>query len=349
MYFRLIFNMSRRMKLLSDTMLNVIVVTTPHFNMSATAGFLDPFRAANYLEGKALVRWSILSEQGGACTASNGMTINTQKLSEARESRPDIAIISSSWTPEANRSTQLHTMLWRWERQGATLGALDTGAFILAEAGLLEGRRATVHYEHIDAFGEMYPDCEISEELFVYDGNRVSCCGGSASVDFALNLLRGTHGDEIANATARYIFHQSVRPVGTKQHAGDLEPLGNTAPSTVKRAIALMETHLETPLSIENISKQLGVSQRQLERLFREYVRKTPSLYYRDIRLDRARGLVTQTEMPLSQVALASGFASQVHFSRAYRERFGLPPRTDRVEGRVPFEFRAWPMHRRSE
>ena len=111
-----------------------------------------------------------------------------------------------------------------------------------------------------------------------------------------------------------------------------------------------MERHLEHPLPIGQICAEACVSQRQLDRLnrrgFRQYVLITPGEFYSDIRLDRARGLVTQTEMPLSQVALASGFASQVHFSRAYRTRFGLPPRQDRIEGRVPFEFRAWPMHR---
>lgn len=330
-----------------DRPLHVVVLVTPHFNMAATAGFLDPFRAANYLEGRVLVRWSVVSETGGACRASNGLTLETGRLGDLRETRPEMVVVSSSWTPEANRSAQLHSALWRWARQGATMGALDTGAFILAEAGLLKGRRATVHYEHIDAFGEMYPEVTLSEELFVYDGDRISCCGGSASLDFSLNILRGTHGDEVANAAARYLFHQSVRPAGTQQSAGALEPLGNTAPSSVKRAIALMERHLETPLPVAEIAGLTGLSLRQLERLFRQYVRKTPALYYRDIRLDRARGLVTQTEMPLSEVAVASGFASQIHFSRAYRARFGLPPRQDRVEGRVPFEFRAWPMHRR--
>ncbi|MEQ9260414.1 MAG: GlxA family transcriptional regulator [Roseovarius sp.] len=339
------------MKPLSDQPLNVVVLVTPHFNMAATAGFLDPFRAANYLEGRALVRWHVVSERGGPCMASNGLTLETRKMADLRrvqpELRPEMVVVSSSWTPEANRSAQLHSALWRWARQGATMGALDTGAFILAEAGLLTGRRATVHYEHIDAFGEMYPEVALSDELFVYDGNRISCCGGSASVDFALNILRGTHGDEVANAAARYLFHQSVRPAGAQQSAGALEPLGNTAPSSVKRAIALMERHLEGPLPVAEIARRTGLSLRQLERLFRQYVRKTPALYYRDIRLDRARGLVTQTEMPLSEVAVASGFSSQIHFSRAYRARFGLPPRQDRVEGRVPFEFRAWPMHRR--
>jgi AraC family carnitine catabolism transcriptional activator len=108
-----------------------------------------------------------------------------------------------------------------------------------------------------------------------------------------------------------------------------------------------MEQHLEQTLTIPELCRKVDISQRQLDRLFKQYVGKPPALYYRDIRLDRARGLVTQTDMLMSEIAIASGFSSQVHFSRAYRERFGLPPRSDRVEGRIPFEFRAWPMHRK--
>jgi len=334
---------------ISQTPFKILIVVTPHFNMAATMGFVDPFRVANYLDGTSRFRWQIVSERGGPCPASNGTELCTIPLAEVHGQRSDIVIVSSSWAPEMHSSTPLHAALWRWAGQGATLGALDTGAFILAQAGLLKGKRATVHYEHIDAFGEMYPDIGLSEELFVFDGNRISCAGGSAAVDFALNILRGALGDAQANAAARYLFHPCVRPAGSLQNAGPIEPLGNTAPRAVKRAIALMEKNLETPLPIAEICDATGISHRQLNRLFQTYVKKTPALYYRDIRLDRARGLVTQTEMAMAQVALASGFASQVHFSRAYRDRFGLPPRRDRIEGRVPFEFRAWPLHRKAK
>ncbi|MBN9273381.1 MAG: helix-turn-helix domain-containing protein, partial [Mesorhizobium sp.] len=117
---------------------------------------------------------------------------------------------------------------------------------------------------------------------------------------------------------------------------------------TVRQVISIMELHLEQTLTIPELCRKVDISQRQLDRLFKQYVGKPPALYYRDIRLDRARGLVTQTDMLMSEIAIASGFSSQVHFSRAYRERFGLSPRSDRVEGRIPFEFRAWPMHRKS-
>jgi AraC family carnitine catabolism transcriptional activator len=330
-----------------DTPLKLLVVVTPNFNMSATIGFIDPFRASNYLDGRVHFRWKIVSAEGGDCVASNGLSLPTRALAEVQGEHCDIVVVSSSWAPETYSTTSLHTALRNWGRQGCTLGALDTGAFILAEAGLLEGRRATVHYEHLDALIELYPSVEASEELFVFDGNRITCCGGSASVDLGLHLIRSIHGDVLANAAARYIFHQSLRDHGTPQNPDPVEPLGSTAPRGVRRAIRIMEQHLEEPLSIPEICERVGISHRQLDRLFARFVKKTPALYYRNIRLDRARGLVTQTDLPLSEVAIASGFSSQVHFSRAYRERFDLAPRADRVEGRVPFEFRAWPMHRK--
>lgn len=327
--------------------MKLVIIVTPHFNLAATTGFIDPFRAANYLDGAAHFAWDLVSVAGGPCLASNGMSVQTAPLAEVQGARRDMILISSSWTPEAHAGTRLRSALWRWAQAGATLGAIDTGAFILAQAGLLEGRRATVHYEHMDAFDERFTDCELSEALYVFDGNRISCAGGGASVDFALQIIRAAKGDALANAAARYLFHPVVRPPGTTQNAAQQEPLGNTAPSALKRSIALMERNLETPLPIADIARRIGISHRQLDRLFSEFVQKTPALYYRDIRLDRARGLVTQTDLAMSEIALASGFASQVHFSRAYRARFGLPPSRDRIEGRVPFQFRAWPMHRK--
>lgn len=331
----------------SAAALRALIIVTPNFNLAATVGFLDPFRAANYLNGSILFRWEIVSASGGEIIASNGLSIGTRALREVKGQPQDMVIVSSSWAPETYNSAPVHGALLRWARAGVTLGALDTGAFILAEAGLLKGKRATTHYEHIDSLKELYPETEITEDLFVFDGKLITCCGGSASTDFALHIIRSMHGDSLANAAARYLFHQSLRPQGSSQNPGSIEPLGSTAPGVLKRAIRIMEENLEEALSIPQICKRVRLSQRQLDRIFGQFVRKSPVLYYRDIRLDRARSLVTQTDMRLSEVAVACGFASQTHFSRAYRERFGLAPRTDRIEGRVPFEFRAWPMHRK--
>ncbi|MBY8975916.1 GlxA family transcriptional regulator [Rhodobacteraceae bacterium NNCM2] len=327
--------------------LHIQIVATPNLNMLATMGFIDPLRAANYLDGKAHFRWEFTSEHGGACMASNGAVLETCPLQDARPN-PDFLIISSSWAPEQYATRKLQNLLRMSARSGATIGAIDTGAFILAAAGLLDGRAATVHYEHVDAFQELFPEVETREDLFVFDGNIVTCCGGSATVDLGLHILHSTHGPALANSAARYIFHPGMRDRGAPQQPEGSEPLGNLVPCSVRAAIRIMEENLEDPVPIPAICAGAGLSQRQLDRLFAQYIKKTPALYYRDIRLDRARGLVTQTEMPIAEVAAASGFASQVHFSRAYRNRFGLPPSRDRIEGRIPYEFRARPMHRRT-
>lgn len=177
--------------------------------------------------------------------------------------------------------------------------------------------------------------------------NRFTCAGGTASVDLGLHILRGVCGDSLANAAARYIFHPGARRPGNPQNPPGVAPLGHATPESVRRIIAEMEGNLEEPLTIPELCDEARILQRQINRLFIRYVGKTPQLYYRDVRLDRARGLVTQTELPMSEIAVASGFASQAHFSKAYHERFGIQPRVDRVKGRIPFEFRAWLMHRK--
>ena len=313
----------------------ILVYVTPRFNLAATVWFLDPFRAANYLEGRPLFQWTLISAQGGEVAASNGMTVTSQALSSSPPSRPSLAVVSASWTPEAYVGPPLVPALRHWARGGVPLVGLDTGGFLLAEAGLLKGRRATVHYEHIDAFAELYPEVEVSEELYVMDGDRLTCCGGAAAADLALQVLRASGGEALANAAARYVFHDRLRAPGDPQNPTRAEPLGSTVPAKLKAAIMLMETRREEAASIAEIAGGVGLSQRQLERLFATYVGASPVQYYRDIRLDRARGLVTQTELPLYQIAVACGFASPEHFSRAYRERFGLAPSRDRVSKQI--------------
>lgn len=326
-------------------MVRLLVIVTPGFNLSATMAFIDPFRAVNYLEGAQRFRW-ILAATGKTCLASNGVSVDTAELEACTGDTFDIVVVSSSWTPENAATPPLLTALRKWARQGSVMGALDTGAFILANAGLLKGRAATVHYEHIDALKELHPGIDVTEDIFVQDEKGFSCCGGMASADVALHLIAAHLGEAVASAAARYVFQPSLRPGNTSQNPTGSDPMGRNVPDSVKRAIRIMEANLEEAVSVAEICAQMKMSQRQLDRLFQRYVGRSPVIYYRDIRLDRARGLVTQTDMRLAEVALASGFASPVHFSRAYRDRFGVPPRKDRIEGRIPFEYRAWPMYR---
>ena len=326
-------------------MITIAIITAPGFNMATTTGFIDAFRACNYLAGAPLFSWSVSHVGDDAPVASNGLSLACAPI-DAASKPPHIGVASTSWTPEKAYDA-MTPVLRRWARFGATLVGLDTGAFVLAEAGLLAGRRATVHYEHIDAFAEMYPKIETTEDLYTIDGPRMTAAGGVAATDLALQIVRAKAGEALANAAARYIFHERLRPAGERQLPGGAEPAGATVPAAVRAAIQHMEDHLEDVAPIPAIAAHVGIGQRRLERLFHRFVGRTPARYYSDIRLDRARGLATQTDLSLREIALACGFASPEHFSRAYRKRFGAPPRSDRQAGRVPFEFRAWPMHER--
>lgn len=321
------------------------IVLLPAFNAMATVSFTDPFRAANYLAGVHLYKWWHISVTGDPVQASNGMRVDTVPLGQVSKEGFDYVLVSASWTPEKHRDPRLFHALREWDRRGCTLGGLDTGAFTLGFAGLLADRRATVHYEHIDSFRELFPEAEVTEDIFVRDRRRVTCCGGAATADLALELIREQHGPNLANDSARYIFHGQLRDGSEGQSPASLQPAGYAVPHRLRAAIVEMERNLEQPLRLPEVASLVGSSQRQLERLFHEHTGMSAVRYYLDIRLDRARGLITQTDLPVAEVALACGFSSPQHFSRSYKERFHISPQKDRVAGRVPFEFRAYPSH----
>ena len=260
--------------------MKILIIATPNFNLAATANFIDPFRAINYLDGASHFHWTLASVKGGMCEASNGLSVATQDLKSALAESWDLAIVSSSWAPERHSSSALLQAMRRVARSGCVVGALDTGSFILARAGLLNGRIATTHYEHIDALMELYPAITVVEELFVFDGNRITCCGGAASIDFSLHIIEEQLGATRATNAARYLYHQSLRPVGARQVPEPWEPLGSGIPNAVRQAIEVMESQLENIVTIPDICEQIGVSQRQLDRLFATYVKKTPARYY---------------------------------------------------------------------
>jgi transcriptional regulator GlxA family with amidase domain len=326
------------------------VIMLPSYNCLATSALLDPLRAANYVAGQQLYAWDFISLAGESLIASNGLaTSNARRLTDVKPVF-DYVFVSSSWTPERHCTGPLKKWLHACDRAGAVLGGIDTGAVLLAAAHLLEGYTATVHYEHLAAFREEFPKVSASEALYVIDRKRWTCCGGLAATDLALEMIRARHGTDLANAAARYIFHDRLRPANEPQRPTGREPIGNPVPKILRRAIKIMEKNLEEPLALSKIAATLDVSQRQLERIFATYAGVSPVRYYLDARLDRARSLATQTDMTVLEIAIACGFRP-THFAKAYRTRFGLTPSKDRIAGRIPFHFRDFPVHaaRRSD
>lgn len=315
------------------------------FNALAMQAFIDPFRSANYLKNSNLYEWQFLGFDQNETTASNGLSVNNLIDITKSDASFDLLVINASWGVEQFEKSVLLKWIREISHKGTTLCGLDTGAFILAYAGLLEKKRAAVHYEHIAAFRELFPNIVMHEDMFVIDGERLTSCGGSATTDLALEIIRLQQGIELANAASRYIFHERLRAGEEGQLPDTREPVGYSAPTKLREAIIIMERNLEQPLTIGGIAKKITLSQRQLDRLFQKHAGVSPIRYYLDVRLDRARGLITQTELPILDVAVACGFSSNAQFSRTYKDRFGIPPSHDRIEGRVLFQFRSFPSY----
>lgn len=305
----------------------------PEFSMMAFMAAIEPLRVANRLAGQSLFTWHAVSIDGEPVTASNGMAM----VSEARLDDPpslSALIVCASFNPQKAETKALLGALRKIARKGLPLGALDTGTHILAKAGLIEHERVTMHWEAVPAFREEFPLIDVSDELFEISPTRFTCAGGTAALDMMLHMIGMKHGHALAVAVSEQFIHDRIRDRGTHQRMQMANRIGVTNQKLI-RIIEAMESHLEVPLDSDELSGLAGVSSRQLERLFKTYVKDTPSGYYLKLRLTRARHLLRQTDLSVMDIALATGFSSASSLSRAYRGRYGHSPRQDRVEPRV--------------
>lgn len=300
----------------------------PRFSMMAFASAIEPLRSANRLAGKSLYEWRIFAESTEPVPASNGIAVVPERpLSEVE--RFPVLILCSGTGTEDHFDERLFAQLRRLSRNGAQIGGLSGAPLLLARAGLLSGRRCTLHWEHIPGFVEEFPDIEVTGDLYEIDGSVFTCAGGSASMDLMLHLITQQHGHDLAAAVSEQFIHDRIREPSDRQRMALRMRIGHSHPKLVA-AIAFMEDNLETPVTPPRLARSVGLSSRQLERLFRKYMGCTPARYYLDLRLKRARALLRQTSLSVLDVAVACGFASASHFSKRYRDLFGQSPRSDR-------------------
>ena len=304
------------------------LVLVPNFSMIAFAAAVETLRLANRTSGQTLYQWSLFSVDGRPVTASNGIELHPEGGLAAAERLDTVAVCSGT---DVQRYGDKALMSWlrRMARRGADIGALCTGSHILARAGLLDGYRCTIHWENLAGFFEDFPDIEVSSELFEIDRNRFTCSGGTAAIDLMLNMIARQHGHELAAGVADQFLHERIRDHRDHQRMSLPARLGVQNPKLLK-VIELMEANLEEPLSRAGLAVTAGLSTRQLERLFRKYLNRSPARYYLELRLNKARLLLLQTNMSIIDVALACGFVSASHFSKCYRDFFGRTPRKER-------------------
>ena len=300
----------------------------PQFSMMAFFSAVEPLRVANRLSGRELYRWYVLSVDGQPVAASNNMTL-VADAPIAQAPRLPTVFVCASFEPERGESRALFAWLRRQSRQGTRLGGLETGAYLLARAGLLDGYRATLHWENAPAFEERFPEVELTDELFEIDRNRLTCSGGTAPLDLMLHLIEARHGQDLAVGVSEQLLHARMRNPDDHHRMALGRRIGLRHPKLLK-IVEAMHEHLEEPLGLDRLAALGGMSRRQLERLFRTHLGDTPTGYYLKLRLRRARQFLEQTEMSVLDVSLACGFTSAPYFSRAYRAQFGLAPREDR-------------------
>ncbi|UCH76212.1 MAG: GlxA family transcriptional regulator [Rhodospirillales bacterium] len=300
----------------------------PNFSMSAFTAMLEAMRLANYTSGRTLYEWEVLSRDGDAVEASNGVQVIADK-GIADVPHLDNVVVCSGIGAQLYQDNVVFGWLRRWAREGAHVGGLCTAAHVLAHAGLLKGYRCTIHWENLEGFREQHPELDVQAELFEVDRDRFTCAGGIAAADMMLTEVARRHGDEIASAVSEQFMHERIREGHDNQRLPLQARLRISHPKLIQ-AIAEMESYVEEALSREEIADRVGLSRRQLERLFRRYLNTSPARYYLRLRLERARLLLTQTTMPVTEIAFACGFTSASHFSKCYRDMFGRTPRDQR-------------------
>lgn len=300
-------------------------VLLPNFSLLAFSSAIEPLRIANQLSGQVLFEWEVLSEDGSAVACSNGVTLQVDgALGETRAK--SLIFVCAGVEPEKSASRKVADWLREQWRRGRTVGGLCTGAYALAKAGILEGRRFTLHWENLPPFIETFGHLRPLEQLYCMDGRILTCAGGAAATDLFIEIIARSHGDRLADAVLKMCLHGQQRPADLRQRMSLSSTLGIRNPVLVE-VIGEFEKKLEQGVDIEALAARMGVSRRQVERLFQRYVGMSPKQYLNGLRLERARALLTETDLPVAEVAYGCGFNATNTFSKAFRLRYGVSPR----------------------
>jgi AraC family carnitine catabolism transcriptional activator len=317
--------MAERAQADGDTPEQIGFLLVPEFPLYALVPAIEALRIANQYAARRLFRVSLLSLDGRPVVASNGMTLSVEAGIGATGFIPTLFVVAGNH-PTQHLARPLLGWLRRLARHGALLGGIDTGTFALAAAGLLDGHRATLHWEAAEMFRELFPEIEVVERLFVIERNRVTCAGGTGALDLMLHLIAARHGGWLAQMVADGFVHGRIRGDAEPQRTEPDGAFGRLDPR-LGRVVRLMEQSLEAPIGPRELAAAAGVSVRQLERLIHDRFGETPRAFYLKLRLHAARNQLFYGDTPVQEIAQATGFSSPAVFCRAFKARFGVGPR----------------------
>ncbi|MBY4675383.1 GlxA family transcriptional regulator [Marinobacterium sp. CAU 1594] len=283
---------------------------------------------ANWVTGEEWYETVLISHDGEAVASSFG--VQTLVDCALADIPPLDAVFVCGASPIARTGNE--AVIGWLRRQGdgrMALGGIGTGSYLLACAGLLHNYRATIHWWDLASLREEFPGTQVTNNLFEIDGNRYTCSGGTAAMDMMLFLIGQQHGMDLAAKISEQFVCERMRSGDDQQRIPLKARIGASQPKLIE-AVTLMEANIEEPLSTDDLAYHVGVSRRQLERLFKKHLQTVPSKHYLELRLEHARQLLRQSDKPVLQVGLACGFSSASYFSTAYRNHYGITPREER-------------------
>jgi transcriptional regulator GlxA family with amidase domain len=306
-----------------------VFLLVPGFSLITLAAAMEPLRALNRLARLDAYDWSLASLEGDSVATSSGIRLPAGHLEDTLDDA-DYLIVCAGFLRETDEQRHLGAIRQAASR-GIAIGSLSTGTRLLARAGILSGYRCTTHWETLQAFRDAFPELECTNKLYVIDRDRLTCSGGTATLDMMLHLITEHHGVELGQAVANQFMHERIRSEGDDQPIGLHQALVNL-PDSIRRATRIMRDNIEEPVPLSFIALKIGIGNRQLERLFMRHAGCTPVRYYLGVRVERARELLMYTGRRIADIAGACGFSTTAHFAASYRRVFGTSPSQVRAE-----------------
>ena len=312
--------------------IHMVFIVVPRFNITTLITMIETLRIANYLAPSSTFSWEVASFDGSKIIASNGMTATIKTANDNLRSA-EFVFILGSWGTEHYHNQKLTAWLRKRARAGERICGVELWSYIVARAGLLDGKSATIHWSWLNGFKENFDRVEVEESLFTLDSKVMTCSGGLAGVDLMLRLIEEINGSSFSGEIADQMLHHPIRSAASPQRS-TMGRSTETMRPLLREAMTLIENNIEEPLTVPQIAKVLGVSQRQLERQFKKNVGCTVVQFGLLKRLQNARLLLISTDMSIRQIATASGFNTMSHFAFSFGKFFG----------RRPSDYReAWP------
>ena len=301
-----------------------------NFSMLSFTSAVETLRVANRILDKDHYKWTILSKDGASVISSASCEFNVSgDLDSQKIDQNDVVLLCGGLDIQNNIDQKLLTWLRRISRRGTIVGGLCTAGYVLAVAELLDGKKATIHWENQDSFTESFANIQLTKSVFTIDRGVITAAGGVATIDLILNIIAQSHGNQIASQVADGLIYNTIRTDQDSQRLSIPVRIGVRHPK-LNLVVKMMEQTLENPVSPALFAEKVRLSSRQLERLFQRYLNRSPKRYYMELRLQKARGLLLQTDMSIINISLACGFSSPSHFSKCYRKHYTTTPYRER-------------------